>query len=89
MTPTVPEAAVTIHSLGTSKSLLEQFWLKNKSHLDLGLEQLSRGTLCSRDSELQAQPKSDLGGGSQGAVLISTLDQQLNVLCKCNLNVKM
>lgn len=30
MTPTVPEAAVTIHSLGTSKSLLEQFLLKNK-----------------------------------------------------------
>lgn len=52
MTHTVPEAALTIHSLGTSKSLLEQFWLKNKSHLDLGLEQLSRGTLCSRDSEL-------------------------------------
>lgn len=46
----------------------------------MDLQPLSRVTLCLKDSELQAQPGSELGGGFQGAVRISTLGHELHVL---------
>lgn len=50
------KAAATLYSLGTSKSLLEQFQLKNKKLPWYEFKQLNKGTLGSRIIEYRYNP---------------------------------